>query len=56
LLQREVDPQYRKMAGSLRGVYHGRVLTGMKKAEAAIGSADCPGTKLLKRADELVDR
>jgi hypothetical protein len=51
---REVDSQFHKMRGSLRGVYQGRIRSGMKRAEAVIGSG-ASDEKLMQRAAELVD-
>lgn len=58
LSERDVSPNYRPMRGSplgyLRGVYHGRLVSGMKHAEAVMGET-VSGAKRSKRAEELLE-
>jgi hypothetical protein len=54
MASREVDPRYRRMAGTVRGVLVGRVLSGMRRAEHVVG-AKVSGDEWARRAEELVD-
>ncbi len=54
LAEREVDPEFHKMSGSLRGVYQGRIRSGMRRAEHIIGR-NVADDELMKRASELLD-
>lgn len=51
---RDVDPRYRRMAGTVRGLLVGRVLSGMRRAEHVVG-AKVSGEEWVNRAEELVD-
>ena len=52
--KQEVDERFRPIAGTLRGVWQGKIVSGMKRAESSLGRRTVDD-ELLKRASELVD-
>lgn len=53
---KEVDPAFRTVsAGGWRGLYVGKILTGMKRAQASMGGQFAGGERAVQRAREVVD-